>query len=179
MVYLFLADGFEEIEALAVVDILRRAEIPLKTVGINSSTVTGAHNITVKSDITPSLLDLSKAQAIILPGGMPGTLNLKNSEEVKNAVLYAKNNNLLIAAICAAPSILGALGLLEGREAICFPGFEKELIGAVISDKNVCRDGNIITAIGAGAAMEFGFQIVTYLKDSETADNLRKTMKCS
>ncbi len=176
MIYLMLADGFEEIEALTPLDILRRAEIEVKTVGVTGKTVTGAHGIPVVADILVEDIDTNGISAVILPGGMPGTLNLKNSKYVEDAVLYAAKNNLLIAAICAAPSLLGNLRLLQNKEAICFPGFENELKGAKISAEKVVRSGNIITAAGAGVAADFGFEILSYLKGSEAAELLRKSM---
>lgn len=176
MVYLMLADGFEEIEALTPLDILRRAQIEVKTVGVTGKTVTGAHSIPVVADILLDDIALEDMSAVILPGGMPGTLNLKNEKAVENTVLYAAEKGLLIAAICAAPSILGNLGLLESKEAVCFPGFEDELKGADISDKSVVLSGNIITAKGAGVAAEFGFEILKQLKDEDTAQRLKKAM---
>lgn len=177
MVYLFLAEGFEEIEALTPIDILRRADVPVKTVGVGGKTVTGAHGIPVVADITDDDADFGDIDAVILPGGMPGTLNLKSSRKVELAILKATENDRLIAAICAAPMILGTLGLLNNREAVCFPGFEDELKGATISEKPVCKSGNIITACGAGVAAEFGFAILSYLKNEDETKKLRKTMK--
>ncbi len=177
MIYLFLADGFEEIEALTPLDILRRADIAVKTVGVGGKTIVGAHGIPVVADISSECADFSDMTAIILPGGMPGTLNLQSNKDVETAILKASENECLIAAICAAPMILGNLGLLAEREAICFPGFENELKGAIISTKPVCQSGNIITACGAGVAAEFGFSILSYLKSESVATELRKAMK--
>lgn len=176
MVYLMLADGFEEIEALTPLDILRRAGISVATVGVGGKSITGAHSIKVEADIETNEMDLSVMSAIILPGGMPGTLNLKADKSVEKAIISANEKGMLIAAICAAPSILGALGLLKNKEAICFPGFEDELKGAALSKNRVVKSGNIITAAGAGVAAEFGFEILTCLKDKEAADKLRKNM---
>ena len=178
MVYLFLANGFEESEALVPLDILRRGGVEIKTVGVDGKTVTGSHNITVSTDITADevVLDTS-LEAIILPGGMPGTLNLEKSETVGNAINFAVTSERLIAAICAAPSILGHKNLLFGKKAVCYPGFEKELFGAVICDKPCVRDGNIITAIGAGAAFDFGLSILSYLKGEKAAETVKKAMK--
>lgn len=179
MIYLFLADGFEECEALAPLDVLRRGGVEIKTVGIGGEYITGAHGITVKADISETDVLLNgDLEAVILPGGMPGTTNLENCQTVRNAVSFAQMNKTLICAICAAPKILGNLGLLEGKSATCFPGFENELKGAVISDEFVVTDGNIITAKGAGVAFEFGFEILAYLKDNATADSLKKQMQC-
>ncbi len=178
MVYLFLAEGFEEIEALTPLDILRRADIEVVSVGVGGKAITGAHGIPVTADILADEVDFDKIDAVILPGGMPGTLNLKADKTVEKAVLTAYNNGKLVAAICAAPLILGNLGLLKNREAICFPGFENELIGANISKHRIAVSDNVITAAGAGVASEFGFKIVDFLKgNTKISEVLRKTMK--
>lgn len=178
MVYFFLANGFEEVEALAPADVLRRAGISVQLVGVGSKAVAGAHGISVECDITDSDISLnSNLEGIFLPGGMPGTLNLEKSETVNSAIDYCIQNNLLIAAICAAPSILGHKGLLTGKNAVCFPGFEQELEGAVLSDKFICVDGNILTAKGMGSAVEFGIRIAAYLKDSGTAGKIRSSLQ--
>lgn len=179
MVYVFLADGFEEIEALAPVDILRRAGIEVQTVGVNGKTVMGKHNIPVTADIPVTELTLNgDLQAVVLPGGLPGAKNLDASESVQGAIDYAAQNEKFLCAICAAPFILGKKDLLNGKTAICFPGFEDDLRGAVISDCAVCRDGNYITAKGAGVAVEFGLQIVAAVKDAAIADEIRKSIQC-
>lgn len=178
MIYLFLADGFEECEALAPLDILRRANIEIKTVGIGKKYITGAHSIEVTADITENEVVLdNNLSGIILPGGMPGTLNLENSNTVQSALDFSAENGLMIGAICAAPSILGHKGLLSGKKATCFNGFENDLIGAEVINEAVVKDGNIITAFGAGAAFEFGFELLSYLTDKATADNLKKQMR--
>lgn len=177
MVYVFLAEGFEEIEALTPVDILRRGGIDVKTVGVGSKTVTGSHGINVICDLNETDVNLTDISAVILPGGMPGTINLEKSQTVLNALDYAYKNAKIIGAICAAPSIIGKLGFLNGKEAICFDGFEKYLSGAVVSDASVVQDGQIITARGAGVASEFGFKILSALKDAKTADKLKNDMK--
>ena len=171
MIYVFLAEGFEEIESLATVDILRRAEMDVKTVSVSGSReVTGSHAITVIADITASELDLKSIEAVILPGGMPGTLNLKASETVQNTIKYAFDNNKLMCAICAAPLVFGNAGFLKGKNATCYPGFENELVGADVRYEPVVRDGNIITSRGAGTAHLFAFEILRYFgkeKESE------------
>lgn len=178
MIYLFLAEGFEEIEALTPLDILRRADQNIKTVGVGGKIITGAHGISVTADIMTDEVDFSNIDAVILPGGMPGTLNLKADKTVEKAVLTAYNSGRLVAAICAAPLILGNLGLLKNREAICYPGFENELEGAKISDNNLAISGNIITAAGAGVAAEFGFSILDYLSgNTDKSNKLRHAMK--
>jgi 4-methyl-5(b-hydroxyethyl)-thiazole monophosphate biosynthesis len=177
MIYLFLADGFEECEALAPLDILRRANIEIKTVGIGSNTIVGSHGISVNCDTINKDLTFDNLKGIILPGGMPGALNLENSQTVQDTIDYCVNNNLLISAICAAPQILGHKGILKSKNATCFPGFEEELKGAYLKDEKVVCDGNIITACGAGAAFEFGFKILEYFTDKDTANNLKNTMR--
>ena len=178
MVYIFLADGFEEIEALAPADVLRRAEIDVKLCGVGGDVIRGSHGISVVCDsvIEEAVLN-ERTEAVILPGGMPGTLNLEKSELVQLAVDFAVENERLVCAICAAPSILGHKGLLKGKNAISFPGFETELKGAVISEKYVVKDGKFITAKGMGSAVEFGLEIVKALKGSEAAEKIRASLQ--
>ena len=176
MVYMFLAEGFEEIEALCPLDIMRRAGISVTTVGIGGREIIGAHAITVKADITDRELDTladKSADMIFLPGGMPGTLNLAASETVSAAIDRALADGSYIAAICAAPSILGDRGILRGKEAICYPGFESRLEGATVSDKRVVLDGRILTAAGMGVALDMGIQIVELLCGAEKASAIR------
>lgn len=177
MIYVFLADGFEETEALVPIDILRRADFEVKIVGIDGKTVTGSHNISVVCDLEEKDVSFEDLTAVILPGGMPGTLNLEKSRTVQSFIDYAANNNLIIGAICAAPSILGHKGLLNGKNATCFTGFEKDLIGANVVDTPAIRDGDIVTAYGAGAAFEFGFLLLEALSDKAQAENLKKQMR--
>lgn len=179
MIYCFLADGFEEVEALAAVDMIRRAGISLKTVGVVNKLINGAHGIKVECDVLCDEIKLDDAlEAVVLPGGMPGTLNLEKNETVQKAIDYAADNGKLICAICAAPSILGHKGLLKGKEAIAYPGFEKDLEGAIISEDAVVRDGNIITAKGAGVAVDFGLEIVSAVSGRAKADEIRKAIQC-
>lgn len=180
MLYMFFADGFEEVEAVATLDVIRRAGIDIQSVGIGSDVITGSHNMKFICDKTASEISISEElTGIILPGGMPGTTNLMNSPTVNEFIDYCVKNNLLICAICAAPLILGKKRLLIGRKAICFPGFEKELIGADLSDEFVCRDGNIITAKGMGSAIDFGLEITASFKGREFAEALKATLQCS
>ncbi len=179
MVYLFLANGFEEIEALTPVDVLRRAKLELKTVGVGGKNITGSHGITVTADMTVDELgDMNDADAVILPGGMPGTLNLEASKEVISAVEKCYADGKIVAAICAAPSILGHLGILNGKRATAFPGFEKELIGADLKNDFVSVDGKVITAKGMGVSLEFALAILEALKDTQTAQAIRSTVQC-
>ena len=178
MIYVFLADGFETIEALAPVDMLRRAKFDVTTVGVTGKTVKTSHNINVLADITKDELNIEDADAIILPGGMPGTLNLEADATVQTSIDYCADNGKYICAICAAPSILGHKGLLKGKEAICFPGFEDALSGAIISEKYVVTDGKFVTARGAGVAVDFGLEIVKALGGSELSNKIRETIQC-
>ena len=177
MVYVLLADGFEEVETITPIDILRRANVEVKTVSIKDTLVRGAHNITVKADINiADLKNTDDMELLLLPGGAGHEL-LDASNEVHKLINYAYTNNIYIAAICAAPSILGKKMILEGKKAVCFPGFEKYLYGAHIQSDKVVVDGKIITAKGAGAAAEFGFEICKILKGKEVADSLMATMQ--
>ncbi len=178
MIYLFLANGFEEIEALTPLDVLKRAGEDVITVGVGSREITGSHGVTVCCDTTVESIEKSDCiKAIILPGGMPGTLNLEADKTVSEIIDFASENNLFICAVCAAPSILGHKGLLKGKEAICFPGFEKDLYQAKISEKSVVRDGNIITAKGMGVSLEFGLEILAALQGKEKADSIKSTVQ--
>ncbi len=174
MVYLFLAEGFEEIEALCPLDLLRRAGAVVKTVGVGAKTVTGAHDITVTADITEDEVVLDRdLEMVILPGGMPGTTNLDASAAVHETLRFATERGITVAAICAAPMILGKCGYLNGRTAVCYPGFEKYLTGANISAKSVVTDENFITAKGMGVAHAFGLTLVSALYGEEAAEALR------
>lgn len=160
-----LADGFEEVEALACCDILRRAEIKTYLASIEGEYVTGSHQMTVKADMKAEDIDLAQIDGIVLPGGMPGTLNLQKNETVTKLITYCAENNKLIGAICAAPMILGDMGILNGKKATCFPGFEENLTGAEVINDFVVADGNIITGKGAGASLMFGAAIADYFKE--------------
>ena len=183
MVYMFLAEGFEEIEALCPLDLMRRAGLEVTTVGIGGEYVTGAHSITVRADISESEFlahsRANKTDMIFLPGGMPGTLNLEASETVCDAIRSAYEEKCYIAAICAAPSILGKMGLLIGKNAICYPGFEAYLEGASISDERVVLDGKILTAAGMGAALDMGLKIVEIFCGEQKATALRSAVIAS
>jgi len=179
MIYLFLATGFEEIEALTTVDILRRGGLEVATVGIGGKIITGSHGIPVRADVMDTeVIPDENVEAVVLPGGMPGTLNLEKSDLVQQFIDYAHDNGKIIAAICAAPSILGHKGLLKGKKAVCFPGFEEQLEGATVLYTPVCIDDNIITAQGAGVAINFGLEIVTHFKGSEKSHRLGESIQC-
>lgn len=180
MIYVFLAHGFETTEALTTVDILRRGKLDVKTVAIGTedNIVTSSHNIQVVADIDESQLSKENLQGVILPGGMPGTINLGKSDVVQEYTEYCVDNNLVVGAICAAPSILGKLGILQGKNAVCFPGFEDELKGSVISDDFVATDGLIVTGKGMGATIPFALQLLELFKDSETANTVHSSLQC-
>ena len=174
MVYLFLADGFEEIEALCVLDFLRRAGVEVTTVGVGGKIASGSHKIPVVCDITEDDLDTEgDFDMVILPGGLPGSTNLDNSLVVDKMVKRAAYEDKFICAICAAPFILGKRGILEGTRAICYPGFEDQLTGAVIVNQGVVRDGKIITGRAMGSAHDFGLEIVEALCGSEMRRKLK------
>ncbi len=162
---MFLAEGFEETEAIGALDVIKRAQIEIKTVGIGGLQIEGAHGVSVIADVEEKDLLLDDVRGVILPGGMPGTINLEKSKTVIESIKKCYGENALIAAICAAPMILGNLGILDGKRAVCYPGFEKYLKGAKIGDGLTAADKNIITAKGAGAAMLFGAEIVNFFKE--------------
>lgn len=177
MVYLFLAEGFEEIEALCVLDLLRRAKVETKTVGVTGKTVTGSHNIPVVCDVLESELDInSDFDMIILPGGLPGSDNLHASSVVDAFINKATENDKFICAICAAPYILGVRGILKGKGATCYPGFEDRLIGANCQDAGVVRDGKIITARAMGSATDFALEIIEALLGKEVRERIRASI---
>lgn len=171
MLYMFLENGFEETEALATLDFILRGDIEIKTVS-DSEIVCGTHNIKVLRDISFEEVSLDNMEGVILPGGQPGSDNLFKNKKVKEILDYCYHNKLLICAICAAPYILGEYGYLDGVKATCFPGFEGHLKGAEVSDKRVVTDKNFITAKGMGASFLFGYEIVKYIKDENTAKKI-------
>lgn len=176
-VFVLLANGYEEIEALMPVDVLRRAGLDVSIVSTSEeSFVTGAHNISVKSDLFLNDVDADNGDLLILPGGMPGASNLLENEKVKSLITSFYEKKKWLAAICAAPMILGEMGLLEGKKATCFPGFEKHLKGAEVVKESAITDGHIITGRGIGAAMEFSLEIVRNLLGVDVANKLGKEM---
>ena len=179
MVAVFLADGFEEVEAVAPIDILRRAGVEVQTVGVTGKTVCGAHGMVLAADMLPEELDENEVQGVILPGGMPGTTHLDESAQVHRWIDFAAQNGLLLGAICAAPSVLGKKGLLAGKRATCFPGFEKYLTGATLVDAPAVIDGKTVTGWGAGGALAFGLALVTVLKGERAARELGQKMRCT
>lgn len=179
MILAFLANGFEEVEAITVIDILRRAEKKVITVGIGDNIITGAHGITVVADTYDMLVEFDDdLEMVFLPGGMPGTINLEKSAAVQKALEYCSENNKYISAICAAPSILGHKGLLAGRKACCYPGFEQELEGAEVLYDAVVKDGNIITSRGAGTAMKLALELVELFTNADRSKLMGDSLIC-
>jgi len=173
-VALFLAGGFEEIEALATVDILRRAQIPVVTVSVtDDKIVTGAHHIPVTADTTFLEADFSQVDVLILPGGMPGARHLNEHEGLKKLIRQFNTQSKSIAAICAAPMVLGEMGILHGKNATCYPGFEGQLTGAKITAEKVVVDQNITTGRGPGLAFDFALELVEQIAGAETREKVQ------
>lgn len=174
-VLIFLAEGCEEIEALTVVDLLRRAKVDISCVSISDSIeVTGSHAIKIIADTTIDKADFENADMLVLPGGMPGTLNLEACSPLMAQVKSFDEKGKYIAAICAAPTVFGRAGLLVGKKACCYPGKEDDLKGAEVSFDSVCVDKNIITSRGMGTAIDFALKLIEILVDKNTADTLSK-----
>ncbi|MDR1645738.1 MAG: DJ-1/PfpI family protein [Tannerellaceae bacterium] len=166
---LFLATGFEETEAVATIDVLRRGDIETTVVSITGDhKVTGAHNIAVTADALFDEMDFSGVDALILPGGMPGSTNLNACEPLKQLLTEHHRDGKLVAAICAAPLVLGGLGILNKRRATCYPGIEPQLIGATIVEDSAVTDGNVITGKGPGLVFNFALSIIIWLKGTKT-----------
>lgn len=176
-VAVFLADGFEEIEALTVVDLCRRAGLDTPMVSVTENeAATGSHSIRVMADMVLGDVDFANVDMIVLPGGMPGTLNLEKCELLMEQVKDFYNNGKYIGAICAAPTVFGRLGLLKDREACCYPSMENELICKEVSQKSVVISDHVITSRGMGTAMDFGLAIVEHFNGSDAAAKLAKAV---
>ena len=172
---IFMADGCEEIEGLTVVDVVRRAKMEIITISITGKKeVTSSHSVTFLADALADEVNYDELDGIVLPGGMPGTLNLGADDTVNTVITKFASEGKLVSAICAAPSVLGAAGILNGRHATCHPGFEEKLIGATTSEEPVVRDGNIITSRGMGTAIPFALGIVRYFTDDATVEQICK-----
>ncbi len=177
MVYVFLANGFEDIESMATVDILRRGGVDVMTVSTTGSEyVESAHGITVKADTRIESADFGNADLVVLPGGMPGASNLNSHDTVRQVLTAQAAKGGRIAAICAAPMVLGSLGLLKGRRATCYPGFEKYLDGATYTAELVTTDGNITTGRGPAATLPFAYSLLEAFVGKEATDAIRNGM---
>ncbi|MDD3687329.1 MAG: DJ-1/PfpI family protein [Bacteroidales bacterium] len=177
MNYIFLATGFEEIEALTLIDVLRRADIPVRSVSITDElAVVGAHGIQVSADCLLKDIDFNAALYLILPGGMPGATNLSNCKLLTVHLEAHYKAQKPLAAICAAPLVLGRLGLLNGLDVVCYPGFEHELQGARLSSQHVVQSERIVTAKGPAYALDFALQLVATIKGTDVAATIRKAM---
>lgn len=173
----FLADGFEEIEGLTVVDLLRRAKIEVTTVSVmEGRSVTGAHQITVQADACFGDISYEDKDLLVLPGGMPGTTNLAAHKGLTELLVRFAEEGHMIAAICAAPSVLGELGLLEGKKAVCYPGFEEKLLGAEVTENKVEISGNVTTSRGLGTAIPFALALIRQMKGEEEAESVKKSI---
>lgn len=177
MVYMFLGNGFEEMEAVAPLDILRRAGIPAMTVGISEKIVRGSHDICMEADITLEQLDLTNLEMIIVPGGRDGVAAISSCTEAMDALKFAWDNGKFVAAICAGPSVLAALGIADGKNATCYPGWEPKMGSAnIIPDAACVRDGKLITGTSAGCSVPFGLALVEALKGAEVAKAVAELM---
>ena len=176
MIYMLLTDGFEDIEALETLDIIRRAGLLAKTVGIKSEKVVSSHDVTVLCDQIFEDTDFSDMTMLVLPGG-PGHIAFSESEKVTDLIKSTYEKGILIGAICASPSVIGKLGLLKGVRFTCFPGFENMAKGGIYSPEKAVSSGQFITARGAGAASDFGFEIVKHFKGELIASELKKQMQ--
>jgi len=173
----FLANGFEEIEAVSIIDILRRANLEVTIISITGKTeVKGSHNIVINADLLFEDVNFNKVDMIVLPGGMPGAKNLNNHEGLKKQIIQFNQAGKPLAAICAAPLVYGQLGILKGKKATCFPGFEDYLMNANITNSKTQVDGNIITGKGAGVAIDFALKIVEMLRGKDIAQELAQRM---
>ena len=174
MVYVLLGTGFEEVEAIAPIDLMRRAGISVLTVGVDGKTVTGSHGITVEADITLEQMDLTDLQMIMLPGGLGGVATARSSQPALDALRFAYENDKYVAAICAGPTVLAELGIVGSRQATCYPGCESGMGNATMVESACVTDGKLITGASAGSAIPFALALITALKGAEKADRIAK-----
>ena len=173
MVYMLLGTGFEETEAIAPLDLLRRAGVEVLTVGINGKIIKGGHNIGIETDIELHEMDLTDLDMIIIPGGLGGVASIRASRDAMDALKFAADNGKFVGAICAGPTVLADLGITDGKNATCFPGCEEQMGQAhMIPNAAAVRDGNIITGTSAGSAIPFGLKLIEALKGTETVDKI-------
>ena len=174
MVYMLLGTGFEETEAIAPLDLLRRAGVEIATVGINGKVVYGGHGIGVEADLEIGQMDMTNLEMIILPGGLGGVASIKGSPAAMEAIRFAYDNGKFVAAICAGPTILAQLGITDGKHATCYPGCEEQMGTAIMENAAAVTDGKIITGTSAGCAIPFGLQLISALKGKEAAEAIAK-----
>ena len=174
MVYVLLGTGFEETEAIAPVDLLRRANIPVLTVGLTGKHITGGHGIIVEADITIEQMDLTQMDMLVLPGGLGGVSSILSCQAAMDAISFACENNKFIAAICAAPTILAKLGITDGKNATCYPSCEEQMGSANMINAPCVLDGRLITGASAGCATAFGLKLVEALKGKDTKDTIER-----
>ena len=174
MVYMFLGTGFEETEAIAPLDLLRRAGVEIATVGLNGKVIYGGHGIGVETDLEIGQLDLTNLEMVILPGGLGGVASIKGCPAAMDAIRFAYENGKFVAAICAGPTILANLGITDGKHATCYPGCEEQMGNTIMEDAAAVTDGKIITGTSAGCAIPFGLQLIAALKGQEAADTIAK-----
>jgi len=171
---MLLGTGFEETEAVAPLDLMRRADIPVLTVGVNGKTVYGSHNIGIEADITLEEMDLTNLEMIVLPGGLGGVASVSASKEAMAALQFAYENGKFIGAICAGPTVLAKLGITDGKKATCYPGCEDQMGSAnMLSKEAAVIDGRLITGTSAGCAIPFGLALIEAFKGKETADKIQ------
>ena len=175
MVYMLLGTGFEETEAVAPLDLLRRAGVNIQTVGLNGKIIYGSHNIGIEADIEIGQMDLTDVEMIVIPGGLGGVASIRACQEAMDALKFAADNGKFVGAICAGPTVLADLGITDGKNATCFPGCEDGMGSAVMqADKAAVRDGKIITGTSAGCAIPFGLALIEALKGADMAEKIAK-----
>ena len=177
-VYVFLADGTEEVEALTAIDLLRRAKVDVVTVSVmDRKHIISSHNIGIVADEVFGTSDYMDGDMVVLPGGMPGTVNLREHEGLKDVLFSYQEAGKYLAAICAAPTVFGCNGMLQGKNAVCYPGFEEQLTGATILNQGVVTDGQFITSKGLGTAIDFSLELIRLLVDDECAQQISKAIQ--
>lgn len=176
MVYMLLGTGFEEIEAIAPLDLLRRAGVEVLTVGVNGKTIIGSHKIAVEADITLAEMDLTNMEMIVIPGGLGGVASLRACPAALDALRFGWENEKYVAAICAGPTVLADLGITDGKNATCYPGQEQNMGSAVMQEKACVVDGRLITGTSAGCAIPFGLALVAALKGNDAAKTVEKAI---
>lgn len=178
MVYILLGNGFEETEAVAPMDILRRGGVEAAFAGIGGRSIEGAHGVSILCDVSAEKIDLNSAEMLVIPGGLGGVKSVLGSAETMELLEKAAERGTALGAICAGPLVLHRIGALGGKRAVCYPGMEDEMPGAEFISAPVCTDGAIVTGRGPGAALDFGFELLKYLKSGEAVEELKKAMVC-